>query len=223
MHIVTDRDDSEPEVMTSLPRSRPVRRSTKRADRPPGDSAGGAGATTAKATAKARPRAGATTKPPATAKRPRAAATTKPPATARRPRAAAATTKPTAAAKRGAASNGSTATRRPPRTTPRPRPVAAADPTPSSAARTPAAAHTPTTARGAPASAGPLVDPPGMEPTRKVPAAGYAAPAARVDESGSQVTDLVTTTVLAASELAQIGLDLGRSALRSMIERLPKP
>jgi hypothetical protein len=64
---------------------------------------------------------------------------------------------------------------------------------------------------------------PAGEPTRKVPAAGYAAPSARTDdEDGSQVADLVTTTVLAATELAHIGLDVGRAALRSMIDRLPK-
>jgi hypothetical protein len=62
-----------------------------------------------------------------------------------------------------------------------------------------------------------------MAPERKVPAAGYAAPAERPEEGGSPVADLVTTTVLAASELAQIGLDVGRAALRSMIDRLPKP
>jgi hypothetical protein len=187
MHIVTDRDHSEPEVMTSLPRSRPVRRSSKRAERPPGDGAASTGATRAKAAAKARPRAAA---------------------------------KPKATAKRGAASNGSGPSRRPPRTTPRPRPAAVAGTTPPAAALASAAARGP---RRVPAAAAPPVDPPRMEPERKVPAAGYAAPSTRVDESGSQVTDLVTTGVLAASELAQIGLDIGRSALRSMIDRLPKP
>jgi hypothetical protein len=62
-----------------------------------------------------------------------------------------------------------------------------------------------------------------MVPERKVPAAGYAAPAEHIEEGGSPVTELVTTTVLAASELAQIGIDVGRAALRSMIDRLPKP
>jgi hypothetical protein len=60
-------------------------------------------------------------------------------------------------------------------------------------------------------------------PKRKVPAAGYAAPSARPDdEDGSHVADLVTTTVLAATELAHIGLDVGRAAVRAMIDRLPK-
>jgi len=67
-------------------------------------------------------------------------------------------------------------------------------------------------------------DPPRAAPTRKVPAAGYAAPSARADdEDGSPVADLLSTTVLAATELAHIGLDVGRAALRSMIDRLPKP
>jgi hypothetical protein len=60
-------------------------------------------------------------------------------------------------------------------------------------------------------------------PQRKVPPAGYAAPSAHPDdEDGSHVTDLVTTTLLAATELAHIGLDVGRAALRSMVDRLPK-
>jgi hypothetical protein len=187
MHIVTDRDDSEPEVMTSLPRSRPVRRSSKRAERPPGDGAQSTGARGAKAATKGRSRTAA---------------------------------KPKAAAKRGAASNGGGPTRRPPRTTPRPRPAAAAETAPPTATPPATAARGP---RGMPVSPAPPVDPPRMEPERKVPAAGYAAPSTRVDESGSPVADLVTTGVLAASELAQIGLDVGRSALRAMIDRLPKP
>jgi hypothetical protein len=225
MHIVTDRDDSEPEVMTSLPRSRPVRRSSKRAERSTAaeDAGGreGSGAPTAK-TAKARPRTAAATKPKATAKR-------------------------------GAPSSAAGAARRPPRTTPRPRPAAAtrrstahaADAVPTVVAAkgpataspaegrgaTPAAGRTasprrPTTARtprARPASAAPPLDPPRGSPERKVPAAGYAAPFERAEEGSSPVTDLVTTTVLAATELAQIGLDVGRAAVRSMFDRLPKP
>lgn len=192
MNIVTDRDDSEPEVMTSLPRSRPVRRSSKRGERPAVDGARSSRATPAKATAQARPRAATATKPKATATR-------------------------------GAASNASAAARRPPRSTPRPRPAAAHSPTTApAAARSPDESRTldvPRAPRGTSASTAP----PHAEPARKVPAAGYAAPSERVDENGSPVTELVTTTVLAASELAQIGLDIGRSALRSMIDRLPKP
>jgi hypothetical protein len=154
MRIVADRQDSDREVLTSLPRSRPVRRSTKRAARPD------AVETTApKATTAARPRAKAKPKAAApTAPKPRAAATPK-------------------AARRSA---------RPPR-------------------QTPAAARAP-------------------RPPRKVPPAGYAAPTSNAgpDES-SAVTDLIGTTVQAATELAQIGVAVGRLTLRSLVERLPKP
>jgi hypothetical protein len=60
---VADRQDSDREVLTSLPRSRPVRRSSKRAARP--DAANGAGAKSKKAAAK--PRAKAAPKPAAKA------------------------------------------------------------------------------------------------------------------------------------------------------------
>ncbi|MEJ7798069.1 MAG: hypothetical protein WKF42_06185 [Solirubrobacteraceae bacterium] len=70
----------------------------------------------------------------------------------------------------------------------------------------------------------PSNDPGTAAPRRKVPAAGYAAPyAGAVQESAAPVVDLVTTTVQAASELGRIGVEVGRSALRSMFDRLPKP
>jgi hypothetical protein len=153
MRVVADRQDSDREVLTSLPRSRPVRRSTKRAARPDAAETAAPKATTA-----ARPRAKAKPKAAATAPKPRAAATPK-------------------AARRAA---------RPPR-------------------ETPAAARAP-------------------RPPRKVPPAGYAAATSNAgpDET-SAVTDLIGTTVQAASELAQIGVAVGRLTLRSLIERLPKP
>ncbi len=55
-----------------------------------------------------------------------------------------------------------------------------------------------------------------------MPAAGYAAPASGADEHESAVADLVTTTLQAAQELAQIGMDVGRAAVRSMLDRLPR-
>jgi len=80
------------------------------------------------------------------------------------------------------------------------------------------------TATASPVAAGRQPVQPQPAPERKVPAAGYAAPSGRADdEEASPVADLVATTVLAASELAQIGIDVGRAAIRSMIERLPKP
>jgi hypothetical protein len=134
---VPERPDSDREVLTSLPRSRPVRRSAKRADR---TASGGA-----------------------------ATAPAKPAAVPRKPRA----------------------------------PKAAAKP-------------------AAPAGEPPVR--PRVPPKRKIPAAGYAAPDARADESGgSPAAELVSTTFQAAAELAQIGLTVGRQTLRSMLDRLPKP
>ena len=63
-----------------------------------------------------------------------------------------------------------------------------------------------------------------VPPQRKIPAAGYAAPDARAGESSaSPAAELITTTVQAAAELAQIGLAMGRQTLQSMLDRLPKP
>jgi hypothetical protein len=130
---VPERPDSDREVLTSLPRSRPVRRSAKRGDRPAaGDPV-------------------------------RASPT---PAAPRKPRAP----KPV-----GETGSGK----------PKPRPAA---------------------------------------PQRKGPAAGDAAPDARSAEpDGSAGAELISTTIQAAAELAQIGLTVGRQTLRSMLDRLPKP
>ncbi|MDQ1708961.1 MAG: hypothetical protein QOG49_346 [Frankiaceae bacterium] len=83
MDAMADRQDSDREVLTSLPRSRPVRRSAKRGARPDAASAakpkaGSAAAGTAKARtprATAKPKATATAKsaPKATARGPRPA------------------------------------------------------------------------------------------------------------------------------------------------------
>jgi hypothetical protein len=133
---VPERPDSDREVLTSLPRSRPVRRSSKRGDRPAPDHA---------------------TRPSAK------------PVAPRKPRAA--------------------------------KPPAKAAPTAAAAEEHP---HPP--------------------PQRKIPAAGYAAPDARAGEpSASPAADLVSTSIQAAVELAQIGLALGQQSLKSMLDRLPKP
>ena len=60
-------------------------------------------------------------------------------------------------------------------------------------------------------------------PKRKVPPAGYAAPASGADDAPASGADVVATTIQAAAELAQIGLAVGRQTLRSMLDRLPKP
>jgi hypothetical protein len=147
---VADRKDSDREVLTSLPRTRPVRRSAKRGERP-------------------RAASGATPKPSPTegAKGRRGAG--KPRATAQ-PKASARGARPTAA---GGART----------TAQRPRPA----------------------------------------PRRKVPPAGYASPSDADGEQHSGSADLLGTAVQAACELAQIGFAVGRQALQSMLERLPKP
>jgi hypothetical protein len=156
---VPERPDSDREVLTSLPRSRPVRRSAKRADRP---ASGGA--------------AHASAKPPAP----------------RKPRATKAAAKPGAPAKPAAAGRAAR-----PRATAKPNPA----PTPP-----PVAERTP------------------VPPQRKIPAAGYAAPDARAGEPhGSPAAELISTTIQAAAELAQIGMTVGRQTLQSMLDRLPKP
>jgi hypothetical protein len=56
----------------------------------------------------------------------------------------------------------------------------------------------------------------------EIPPAGYAT--ARADDDRvPRGTDLVTTAVQAAGELAQIGLAAGGRALKSALERLPRP
>jgi hypothetical protein len=144
---VADRQDSDREVLTSLPRSRPVRRSAKRAARPD----------------------------PAAAAEPRTKAKASS-AGASKTRNGSARAKPAAAAQ----------------------PKAAARPTP--AGKRPA------------------------RPPRKVPPAGYASARSHAeDDRTSGSADLVGNAVQAAGELAQIGFAVGRQALQSMIDRLPKP
>jgi hypothetical protein len=142
---VAERQDSDREVLTSLPRSRPVRRSAKRGDR--ADANNGAASAPSRRASAAKP---------TTAKTPAKATTAK--------------AKPAATA----------GTRR-------------------TASEQPRAA-----------------------PRRTVPPAGYAAPTSRGDD-GTGTADLLSTTIQAAAELAQIGLTVGRQTLQSMIDRLPKP
>jgi chemotaxis protein histidine kinase CheA len=61
-------------------------------------------------------------------------------------------------------------------------------------------------------------------PRRTIPPAGYASPTSHADaDESSASADLIGTAVQAAGELAQIGIAVGRQALQSMIDRLPKP
>lgn len=162
--------------MTSLPRTRPVRRSDKRPTRAVSENATPDGAT-------------------------RTAAAPDKPRGARKPR---------SAPKATTASNG--AAPREPRRTPRPKPAAATSET--EARGDDAAAQVP--------PAEPTAEPAAPPPKRKVPAAGYATPALRPEERESAVVDLVSTTLQAAHELVHIGVDVGRAAVRSILDRLPR-
>lgn len=171
MRIVPDNEDSDREVMTSLPRTRPVRRSPKRGAR----AASGAGATTTAT---------------ATAKKAKAAGSTA-----------------TGGAKKSKAAKSK-----------------------SGGAKSASAKASGAKASGKGKAKAPLTDPPRIPraeeppvtPRRKVPAAGYAAPSSSAGGPESAVADLVTTSLQAAQELARIGLDVGRAAVRSMLDRLPK-
>jgi hypothetical protein len=62
---------------------------------------------------------------------------------------------------------------------------------------------------------------PAPKPAEKVPPAGYATPRAHDDVPHG--ADLIGTAVQAAGELAQIGIAAGGRALKSAIQRLPRP
>ena len=68
-----------------------------------------------------------------------------------------------------------------------------------------------------PAAARPKAAAPKAPP---VPPAGYATP---TDDDAPRGADLVGTAVQAAGELAQIGIAFGGRALKSAIQRLPRP
>ena len=81
-----------------------------------------------------------------------------------------------------------------------------------------AASSTPSAARGqarAKAAAKPQ-----SPPVPPVPPAGYATPD---DDDRPHGTDLIGTAVQAAGELAHIGIVFGAKALKSAIQRLPRP
>jgi hypothetical protein len=87
----------------------------------------------------------------------------------------------------------------------------------------PAAKKAPPQARAA-ASTKPGAAPSGKASAKPkappVPPAGYATP---IDDDRPRGTDLVGTAVQAAGELAQIGIAAGGRALKSAIQRLPRP
>jgi hypothetical protein len=195
---MADRQDSDREVLTSLPRSRPVRRSAKR-DAP-------------KATADAASTGSATPKP-ASSKKPAAPPRRKAGTSKARAAAGATTSRPksasTASSKAGAGDRAraprSRAAAGAPRREAAPRPDR--QPQRERVAPPPDRQHRPER----------------VAPPRKVPPAGYAAAATRGESDGSDATKLLSTAVQAANELTQIGLTVGRQALQSMLDRLPKP
>jgi hypothetical protein len=181
---MADRQDSDREVLKSLPHSRPVRRSAKRSSRPT---------------------AAATTAAPS----PKPAATQKTPPTSRR-KSSAGKARAVTAGKKTPLKPASTAAPKAASGTPK---AAAGDR--GNAARSRAAAQ------GARRDAAPRER---VAPARKVPPAGYATPAAEGErERDSDAAKLLSTTVQAVNELTQIGLTVGRQALQSMLDRLPKP
>ena len=97
-------------------------------------------------------------------------------------------------------------------------PAAKAKSAKSTAAKSKAAKPEPRTT----AKARPAAKPRAATAASQIPPAGYATP--RPDDDGvPRGADLVTTAVQAAGELAQIGLAAGGRALKSALERLPRP
>ncbi|MEA2183549.1 MAG: hypothetical protein QOF69_2734 [Solirubrobacteraceae bacterium] len=185
---MADRQDSDREVLTSLPRSRPVRRSAKRGAQPAAANSAKKGRASSKPVAAQKP--ATTPRGKAGAGKPR------PAADGAKARAKPATTT-SAARKRAAAGDRASAAR------------------PRTAATRPRRETAPRRERER--------EPERVAPARKVPPAGYAAPATRGERDSSDAAKLLSTAVQAANELAQIGLTVGRQALQSMLDRLPKP
>ncbi|HEV2058761.1 MAG TPA: hypothetical protein VGR11_05350, partial [Solirubrobacteraceae bacterium] len=95
---------------------------------------------------------------------------------------------------------------------------------PKGARRAAAPRSQPSTRSRATAKTAPAAERPRVPPERKIPAAGYAAPDSLAGEtSASPAAELISTSIQAAAELAQIGVAVGRQTLQSMLDRLPKP
>jgi hypothetical protein len=98
---------------------------------------------------------------------------------------------------------------------------AAAKPRAAAKAKPAARAKAATAPKAKTAARAPAATPP-RPSSPQIPPAGYATP--RTDDDGvPRGADLVTTAVQAAGELAQIGLAAGGRALKSALERLPRP
>ncbi len=112
---------------------------------------------------------------------------------------------------------------RPQRRSPkRDRPSGAAKAAPAAAARPKAEAAPKAKPKAAKPRAKAAAPPPkAAAPPVPVPPAGYATP--RPEDGVPHGAQLVTTAVQAAGELAQIGIAAGGRALKSALQRLPKP
>jgi hypothetical protein len=186
----------ERDVLTSLPRTRPSRRSAKRDSPARGATPPEAPAAAAPSDTPGRAKARAAAKPPTTAaqrpKRATAAKASAPASGARKPKAAA-----SARAKPASGTARSAARKRPAR-----------------------AGTTPRVARAL-AAAAPEPERPAAEPV--VPPAGYATSSSSSGRHGPDPFALVTTSMQAAGEIAQIGATLWSQAIRSALNRFPKP
>jgi hypothetical protein len=152
------------------------------------------------------------------ARRDRSAAKAKAAATG--PAEAAAQPKPAARAKAATSAKPKPAARAKAATSAKPKAAARAKPAARAAAATPATPAARAARAGQAKSAVKATPPRAAAP--EIPPAGYATP--RTDDDGiPRGADLVTTAVQAAGELAQIGLAAGGRALKSALERLPRP
>jgi hypothetical protein len=197
-HVESMSDKRPTEVLSALPRTRPHRRSEKRADRPPSEGAGGVAEPTAGGPREDAParRAGAA------GKRAEAAG----------PRGGAA--KPARTADVAAAKGSADAA-----TTPQPPRAGAARPL------RPAITQPRKTGAGATQGRGRGGRPaPKAERLRQPPQPAGVPPTPRSRKPAPVAgADILGTAVQAAAELAEIGLSVSARALRNAVSRLPKP
>ena len=188
-------DESKGEVFSSLPRSRPVRRSSKR-DGSARDGGRSATAAASSGTEQARSAKPGGSKRAASGGAKRAA---KPGGSAQR----------TAAAKRGGSAKRTAAAKRGGSTKKR---------AASGGSAGGAAARKQTTA-SAPRSAAPKRK---SAPKAETPPAGWATPE---DAGGTPAgpAEIATTAVRAVGELAQIGVAVGGQAVKGVLKRIPRP
>jgi len=194
--LVADQED-EREVLTSLPRSRPTRRSSKRGERPDPQQATEPSSTPEPA------------EPPEPSEPPKPA---RPKPAHPKPAASTAKAKPAASAEPAKPAPPKAVRPKPAR----PKPARPKPPPP----KPPAASERPPPKKPSPEK---TTERPRIQPERKVPPAGYAAPTSGDHEGPAGATEILTTTFQAATELVQIGFSVGRQALRAALDRLPRP